>query len=174
MKHTIRIETELDQKLSPGCKNMDEDYFQLKTQVRCIYFTDYTEIKNEILKTLEVLNKDINKLETCENGFDIYLRSYGLMSKTSNIFKRKFFCEEKKAKKIIGRDFLRSKDRYKYFLSINIINLKRNDTIEVKGRQYNINSIKNQDIFVSDIVSHKKEAFKYKLIKDYLKIIKND
>jgi NMD protein affecting ribosome stability and mRNA decay len=171
MKEKIHFEIELEQKMSNEFKNRDESYFKLELQIRFLYFNEnqIEDLKTQCLKLTEKFNSEINKIKENPNGINIYFRRNQIMTSVSKLFKNKYFCEEKKSKKIIGRDKLRSKDRFKYFLLINIINLNRNDIIEIKGENYKINSIKNQELYVQNIKTTKKEIFTYKLIKDYLK-----
>ncbi len=164
----IRIEIEMDQKMCSDCKKSSSEYYELLLQIRFAFFNEYDIIKEKVINILDNERKGINRFEEIDNGFDIYYRNHSHMNKIYDLFSKRFLVDEARSKKLIGRDNLVSKDKYRYFQRITIINLKRKDMIKVKGEHYIINNIQNNDLVLQNINTGEKRNFKYSIIKEYI------
>lgn len=171
MKDQIRIEFPLEQKMCINCKKNSPEYYQLKLQIRFIFFKNLDVIKKEILELINNYFKKINKYIELENGFDIFFQNKEDITKIIKLFQKKYLCEEIKSKKIVGRDFLTMKDIWRYVLLINIINLKKGDKISIKGKEYYIKTLNNNDLILRGILKGEKKVISYSIAKNYLKLL---
>ena len=174
MKDTIRVEFEMHQKMCSECKKSSSEYYELKLQVRFVFFEEEKElegIKDEVFNLIENNYSGINKFEEVDGGFDFFFRDSSYMAKLSNVFNNKYLCEEKRSKKIVGRDFLRSKDIWRYTLLVKIINLNRKDKVLVKGKEYRIENFNKKDMVLRDVNDNSKEVLSYLIVKDYIEKI---
>ncbi len=169
----FKIEVDMEQMMCSNCKKSSSEYYELLIQLRTKYFKNEDEIKEEIFNLIEKhlgnLNC-INKLEEVDNGFDIYFRTHGIMNKISSIFSKKYMCDEKRSKKLIGRDQLVSKDKYRYFMSLSLINIQKGDKLLIKGEEYFVKAINaNSVLILNDAKTGAKRQETYSIVKDYLK-----
>lgn len=171
MKDQLRIEFPLEQKMCMSCKKNSPEYHELKLQMRFVFFNDLNIIKKETLKIIETNFKKINKFIELENGFDIFFPNKGDINKITRLFQRKYLCEEVKSKKIVGRDSLTMKDIWRHVLLINIINLSKGDKISIKGEDYYIKALNNNDLVLRGIIKGEKKVISYSIAKDYLKLL---
>jgi NMD protein affecting ribosome stability and mRNA decay len=175
MEDEFKIEIEMEQKMCSDCKKSSTEYYELLLQLRFLYFEDMSIIKNKILTEVLETFKTVNKLEERDNGFDIYFRTHGIMNKIYSMFSKYYLVDEKRSKKLIGRDQLISKDKYRYFQSIILVNLSRGDQISVKGQEYWIKAINNnKELVLINCKTFDKSVLNYSIIKDYLKLIEKD
>ena len=152
-----KIETDTYKKLSQKVKlhvnleeyNLSHKYSNLTECVLSILKYYNYNAQNLFFKKLLKDFDSVNKLEELDNGFDIYFRSYGEMGKISRIFTKYFLCDEKRSKTLVGRDQLISKDKYRYFMSIHLINLEKGDKIAIKGEEFTIKAINNNTLIIS-------------------------
>ncbi len=170
MEDTIHVEMELEQKMCNICKKTDSDYYELKLQIRFLYFleSEIEIIQEDILEILSKNLDNINKIEYVNTGIDLFLNSIGDRNKVSSLLRKKYFFESKISKKIVGKDFLRSCDIWRYTQLVKIINLKIGDVVELKGEQYTIKGFNNSDIILVSMKNKSKKIFSYQIIKDYL------
>lgn len=169
MEERYKVEMGISYRMCEKCKKSFSEYYELKTQIRFREFDNENEIKKQVLKVLEKLHGEINKIDEVDGGFDVFFRKHSAMNSVGKLFG---FClfEEKRSKKLVGRDFLVSKDKYKYSQSIVLINIKVGDKIVLKGREYEVRSInRGKELVVFDLESFKKERYLYSKIKDYLR-----
>jgi len=165
----------MNQKMCNNCKKVSEEYYELKLQIRFIYFEDINILdkkKEEIEKLVEKRFNTINKMEEVENGFDFYFREHGEMNKINNLLNKRYFYEEIRTKKIVGHDFLTSKDIWRYTQLIRIINLNVRDEISVKGKDYYIKAFNHNDLVLRSLDNGSKKVVTYSIVKDYLKLIR--
>ena len=169
----MRVEFEMEQKMCSNCRKISPEYYELKVQIRSIYYDDLELIKQEIINLIRkhFVGTTINKLTELDNGFDIYFASRGLINKVSSIFQKRYLVEEKRTKKIVGRNFLESKDIWRYVLLLNIINLGKGDQISVKGEEYYIKALNGHDLVLRHCVNGSKKVISYEISKEYLKLI---
>lgn len=170
----LDISFEMEQQMCKDCKKTSIDYYELKLQLRFKFFNNINKIKDE---TINLVNKNlnfINKIDSLDHGFDIYFRNKHMLNKISNLFNDKYLVEEKRTKKIVGRNFLESKDVWRHVILINIINLKINDIIAIKGIEYKIKALNKKDLILIHIINSSKKVVSYDIIKDYLTLIKKD
>ena len=118
-----------------------------------------------ILRDVKLL---INKLEDVNEGFDIYLANINDIHKLKRIINDYFFVLYTHSKKIMGRNFLKSKDLYRHSLLVAVYNLKTGDNILVKGEEFTIKSIQNQFLTVINSKNNTKKTLHFDTIKDYL------
>ena len=118
-----------------------------------------------VLRDVKLL---INKIEDMEEGFDIYLANINDIHKLKRIIGDYFFVLFTYSKKIMGRNFLKSKDLYRHSLLVAVFNIKAGDEIRVKGEEFIIKSIQNQFITVINPISNNKKTLHFNTIKDYL------
>lgn len=163
----FRVEIDMEQKMCSNCKKSSTEYYELLLQIRFVYFNNVDEIKKEVFDIIDKNFFGINKFEELDNGFDVYFRDHGHMNKVLSVFQKKFMVEEKRSKKLIGRDKLISKDKYRYFQSITIINLKKGDIVQIKGERYLVRNIQNNDIYLMQEDNGSKKMVSYSIIKDY-------
>lgn len=172
MKDVFRLEIEMDQKMCGSCKKSSSEYYELETQLRFIYFDDLLSIKEKAFDIMEGHFNSINKIDEIENGFNIYFRSHSEMNKMLRLFNRKFLLEEKRSKKLIGNDTLKSKMVYRYFQNITLINIKKGDKISIKGENYFIKAINNnRDLVILHEITGAKKVVSYPIIKDYFRLL---
>lgn len=118
-----------------------------------------------ILRDVKLL---INKLEDMSEGFDIYLANINDIHKLKRIISDHFFVLFTHSKKIMGRNFLKSKDLYRHSLLIAVYNLRAGDDILVKGEEFTIKSIQNQFLTVINPKTNTKKTLHFNTIKEYL------
>jgi NMD protein affecting ribosome stability and mRNA decay len=168
IEEIFHISTSLEQQMCNSCKKISPEYHELKLQLRFSYFENIDEIKIESLNKIKKNINTINKIEELNNGFDIFIRNKKEINKIPSLFNKNYLIEEKRTKKIVGRNFLESKDIWRHVLLINIINLKRNDDVIIKGNEYIISSINKNDLVLKNKSNGNKKVISYKLIKDYI------
>lgn len=167
----IHIEFEMEQELSPECKKISTEYYELLLQVRFTYYKDYKKIKQEIAKKIYKNFNTINKVTEFDDSIDIYFRDKNEINKITKIFTESYFCDIKRSKKIVGRNFLEFKDIWRHTLSVNIINLKSGNKISVKGKEYTIKGIKGKELSIIEEITGSKKIFNYNIVKDYINLI---
>ncbi len=124
----------------------------------------YHTIKDRI-GSLKLL---INKVDEVEGGFDMYLGNLNDIHKIKRYLSRGYFAIYTHSKKIMGHNFLKTKDLYRHAMLIAIYNLKPNDVVKIKGEKYMIKSIDKQNLNVVHTTNSDKTRFHFNLIKDYL------
>ncbi len=171
MEDIIKVEFEMEQKMCGNCKKSSSEYYQLKTQIRFIGFNakEIEELKHKIKDDFINHFDTINKYEETTNGFDLFFRYHGEMNKITSFLYKKYFCDEKRTKKIMGHDPLASKDLFRYTQRINIVNLKPKMEIFYKGERYLIKAINKSDLVLLDTQTGQKKVLSYNIVKDYLK-----
>ena len=174
IKDGFKVEFEMKQQMCNNCKKSNPEYYELKVQLRYTFFNNIEEIKTKTIKIIAKNFNTINKLEELENGFDVYFRNKHELNKISSLYNKNFLIEEKRTKKIMGRDSLTMKDIWRYVLLINFINLERGDKILLKGEEYNIKAINHHDLVLRNCINGGKNVISYNLAKDYLKLIKKN
>jgi NMD protein affecting ribosome stability and mRNA decay len=175
MLDQFRVEIDMPQKMCSSCKKSSSDYYQLKVQFRFINFESTNkEIAIENIKELLIKSfNTINKVEENENYLDVYFRIYTEIGKISKIINQKYFCEEVRSSKIMGKDKQSSKDLYRHTQRFNIINIKIKDKIVIKGEEYIVKAINGKDLIVLSSKDNSKKVFSYNKVKDYLKFLEN-
>jgi NMD protein affecting ribosome stability and mRNA decay len=174
MKEEIRVEIEMEQKMCSFCKKSSSEYYEMLVHLRLKYFRDVDVVKKKMLSKFlndEKIKKYINKIDEVPNGYNIYFSSYGIMNKISDLFIKNYLCDEKRSKKLVGRDNLKSKDKYRHFLSLSLVNIKKGDIIRIKGIEYELKALNNNKIMIlinSENGSKNQES--YGIIKDYLQL----
>ena len=173
MKDKIRIELEMEQKVCGMCKKNSPEYYELKFQMRFKFYEneDIQKIKYENLEYINKNFKGINKIKEFDYGFDVYFASKEIMNKLSSLFQKKYLCDEVRSKKILGHNTLETKDIWRHVLLINIINLKRNDHISIKGKNYYIKALNKNDLVLRGLEDGEKKVVTYSIIKDYIQKI---
>lgn len=172
MYDEIRVEVDMEQKMCNGCKKSSSEYYEMELQLRFTHFEDIMEVKAISMSILDNFNT-INKLDEINNGFNVYFRDHGQMNKVFTLFRRKFkVLIEKRSNKLMGLDKMTSKNLYRHFQSIEIINLNKRDLVEVKGEQYRIKAInKGGQLVLLDESNGSKKIVTYEIVKDYFKLI---
>ena len=184
MRETFHIEIDMPQKMSEVSKKTNDTYFQMKCQLRFLYFDKKIKMvkNNEIFlddinfqnfkaKALDEFNEmrdEINKIEEDKNGFNLYFRSYRAITKIMKLFD-KYFIETIHTKKLFGFDNLKSKKIYRHTYLINILNIKQNQILNIKGEDKLVFRIQKNEIILKDIKSGAKTKTKFKFIKEYLR-----
>lgn len=169
MKDRFRVEIEMEQKMSATSKKSSSEYYELLLQIRFIYFEDVSEVKADVFNKITKGLNSINKVEEKSNGFDFYLRNHSDMSKIPSLLIKDYLLEEKRSAKLIGRDQLASKDKYRYTQSIIIINLKKGMRILLKGEEFNIKGINGNELVLTQASDGRKKVISYSMAKDYLR-----
>ena len=173
MKDNIHIEFEMEQKMCTSCRKSSNEYYELKVQIRFIYFEDNENIINEV-KDLFYKNFDtFNKQEENENGLDFYFKYKGEKTKVSRLLNKRYLIEEKSSKTIVGRNFLESIDVWRHTLLVNIINLKVGDKILIKGEEFYIKAFNKKDLVLRAVKNGSKKVISYLLIKEYLQVLEH-
>lgn len=171
MKDKIRVEFEMKQMMCNGCKKSSSEYYELKLQLRFTYFEDVNIIREEIVNLLNKNFNTINKVEELDVGCDIYFASLGEINRISKLFNKKYFTEEKRSRKIVGYNFLESKDIWRHTILINIINLEVGDEVSIKGENYYIKAFNKNELVLRDLIYGAKKVVNYSIVKDYLKLL---
>lgn len=164
----LTVEYEMEQSMSPQSKKIFSEYFELKLQVRYLYFKDIDKIKEITYKKVTDNIILINKLEEKDNGFDFFIGSHSEMNKIPPLFNKDFLLIDKRSAKLIGRDNLRSKNKYRYTQSITLVNLKKGDKIAYKGENMTIKSINKNNLILIDEKTSDKKVLSYSIVKDYI------
>lgn len=167
----FRVEIEMEQSMSPVSKKSSSEYYELLVQVRLLYFDDIDVVKEVIFNRMTDTFNSINKVEERDNGFDFYFRTHGIMSKVPSLFVKDYLINEKRSKKLVGRDNLVSKDKYRYTQSITLVNLKKGNKIRYKGDDYSIKAINKNDLVLLEETTGKKKVLTYSIVKDYLEVL---
>ena len=168
----FKIEMETEQFMCVDCKKSSSEYYELLLQLKFVGFEDIDSMKEEVFNIVESNFRGVNKIEEKENGFYFYFRNHGLMNKITNIFSKKYLIDEKRSKKIVGRDRLTTKDKCRYTLGIDIINLKKGDKVSIKGIEYNLKAINNNStLILREAITGAKKQVSYHIIKDYFRKI---
>ena len=137
MEDTIHVDLVMEQKMCSSCKKSNSEYYELQLQLRYKYYND-EQVMNLKEKTLGMLQghfETINKVEEIDEGFDIFFRSKGEMNRIYNLFVNKYFVFEKRSAKIMGKDNLKSRNLYRHFQLITLINLGVGDKVSIKGEE---------------------------------------
>jgi len=164
----FKVEIDMEQDMCFICKKTSPEYYELKLQLRFSFFNNIDDVKLECFNLINKNFDSINKMQELDNGFDFFFRSKGEMNKISTLFNKKYLVEEKRSKKIVGRNFLESKDIYRHIILINIINFKKGDILNIKGEKYTIKAINKNDLVLIHLINGSKKVISYKFIKDYL------
>lgn len=170
---SFRIELDMEQMMCSSCKKSSSEYFEMVLHLRYKYFNDNMKLKEESIKILENNFNSINKIEEIENGFDVYFKDHGQMGKINNLFNKKYnVCFEKRSSKIMGKDNLTSKDLFRHFQSLTIVNINRGDKVRIKGEDYYIKAInKGGKLILRRLDNGAKEVMSYSIIEEYFSII---
>ena len=175
MYDEIRVEFELDQKMCGNCKKSSSEYYEMELHLRYKFFEEkeINKIKEISFSIFEEF-RTINKIEELENGFDVYFRDHGQMNKLLFLFNKKFkVLVEKRSNKLMGLDKMTSKNLYRHFQSIELINVDKGDLVEIKGNNYRIKAInKGGQLILLDDKTGAKKIFTYEIVKDYFKLVK--
>ena len=175
MYDKFKIEAGGDQFMCSNCKKSSSEYYELLLQLKFIGFDNIDTLKEEVFSIVENNFNGVNKIEEKDKGFYFYFRSHGLMGKISNVFGKKYFIYEKRSKKIVGRDRLTTKDKCRYTLGIDIINLHKGDRVMIKGIEYYIKAINfNKVLILRDLKTGDKRQDTYAKIKDYFQLIEKN
>lgn len=170
----IRVKFDMEQVMSSNSKKSSEQYYELKLQVRFKFFDNIEDITSKINKYVISKLDGINKIEESINGFDIFFQSHGVKNKILSLFNRYFLCEYKFSKKIVGKDFLATKDIWRYTLLINILNLESGDKISLKGEEYYIRALNKNDLVLRKCDNGYKKVVSYNIVSDYLVLIEKN
>ena len=175
IKDSIRLEIEMEQRMCNDCRKSSTEYYELLSQIRVIYFDDIYEIKKKIFDLFEKNFVSINKVEEISNGFDVYFRNHGEMNKVSKMLLNKFLIDEIRSKKLVGKNNLKSVDVFRYYQSITLVNIEKNDKILLKGEEFFVKAINNNSEFVLlDCVTGAKKMITYSIVKDYIKLLEKN
>jgi len=163
----------LEQSMCESCKRNSEEYFQLKAQIRFSFYNliELREVKKRIFNHFKN-NKNLNKILEIEDKLDIYMRNHSEMEKISSYFRGNFVCSQKKSRKLMGRDNLRSKEIYRYFISIVLYNIKRGTQILFKGEKYIVLNVEKENLVLRDIKLGKKKKIIISKSINYIEIVK--
>ncbi|MDA3856131.1 MAG: NMD3-related protein [Candidatus Woesearchaeota archaeon] len=167
----MKLEFNMEQMMCSSCKKTSTEYYELKLQLRFMYFQDIDEVKEEALVLLNKTFDSINKVEELDGGYDIFFRSHSLINKVSSTFNNKYFIEEKRSKKIVGHNFLESKSVWRHTLLINIINLKTKDRIKIRGEIYWIKAFNKKELVLRNESDGSKYVVSYNMISDYFELL---
>jgi NMD protein affecting ribosome stability and mRNA decay len=183
MNEEFRIELEMEQRMCKACRKSNSEYYEMVLHLRYKFFEMAYKglegeeaillVKEECMKVLNEFNS-INKLEEVDNGFDVYFKDHGQMNKLLTLFGRRFkVLVEKRTNKIMGRDNLTSKDLFRHFQSLILINLNKGDLVQIKGEEYKIKAInKGGQLVVLKEENGAKKIVSYEMIQDYFQLLK--
>lgn len=143
-------------------------YTKKQIQSGVITISDYDLVYYTVKDKMERLKLLINKCDEVDGGFDIYLGNLNDIHKIKRYLSRGYFALYTHSKKIMGHNFLKSKDLYRHSMLIAIYNLKAGDSVLVKGEEYSIKSIDKQNLNVVHKTNFDKTRFHFNTIKDYL------
>ena len=168
MELIIPVEIKMPQKMSDEAKYFDSQHFLLEMQVRFKFFEKIEDsFLDKVLDEINDLSKYVTKIKKNKDGINVLFNSFNIIEQLIKIYKKKYFIDYKKSKKIMGRDKQKSKDLYRHFLVINILNISKNQNIKIKGKEYRIVNIDRNTLFLRDEFG-RKEKFLYSKIKDYI------
>lgn len=165
------MEIEMEQQMSSATKKAGEEYYELKFQLRLHYFDNIEDEKKKFFDIVINQFEGINRFEEKDNGFDFFFREITQLSKISRYFQKYYYCEEKRSKKIVTRDSLRSKDVWRHTLLITILNFSSGDLVRIKGEEYYIKSFNKKDLVLRHAKTGAKKTFKYSIIKEYFELL---
>ena len=168
VKDRIHVEFEMEQQLSSRTKKSGQEYYELKFQLRFEFFKDTDYIKKKLYKAVVDNFEGINDIKEVKGGFDFFFRDVKTLNKISKYFNGKYLCYEKRSKKIVGRDHLKSKDLWRHTLLITILNIEKGDTVFLKGEYYRVKGINKKDIVLTHKEKGHKKIVSYDIVKDYL------
>ena len=171
IKDTIHIEIEMEQQMSSRTKKSGEEYYELKFQLRLKYFKDVEKEKKKLFSIVTSQFDGINKFEEVDDGFDFYFRDLTQLNRVSRYFQKYYYCEEKRSKKIVGRNFLESKDIWRHTLLISILNFKVGDHVLIKGEEYYIKAFNKKEMILRHVEDGSKKAVTYSIVKDYFELL---
>ena len=174
VKDHIHMEVEMQQQMSSRTKKSGEEYYELKFQLRLTYFDDIEEKKKYFFDLVTKQFEGINNFEEKDNGFDFYFRDLNQLNRISKYFEKYYFCENKHSKKIVGYNFLESKDIWRHTLYINILNLSSGDKVLVKGEEYYIKAFNKKDLVLRQTKTGAKKVYTFSIIKDYFELVEKN
>lgn len=174
MYDEIRVEFNMEQMMCSSCRKTSTEYYELKLQLRFNYFKDIDEIKEKVMNLLNKNFDSINKVEELDRGYDIFFASHSLLNKISSLFNRNFFVEEKRSKKIVGHNFLESKDLWRHTILINILNLKTKDRVKIRGEIYWIKAFNSKELVLRHESDGSKYVVSYNMISDYFELLEDN
>jgi NMD protein affecting ribosome stability and mRNA decay len=171
MKDILHIEIEMPQQMSGDAKKTSEEYHQLKIQFRFLYFADNDSIKEEVLELVKKEFPKINKFEELDNGFDLYFRYHRDSSKVYSYLAKRYFCIQELNKKVVGKDFLKGVDIYRYTQIIQIMDIRKGRKVFYAGNEYMIEEIHNKNLVMRNIEDGTKQNLPYQAMADYFKVL---
>ena len=149
-------------------KHYQTVYSNKDIKYNSISISDYDLIYFKLQYILRNTSMLINKIESHQDGIDIYLANINDIHKLKRVISEHFFAVYTHSKKIMGRNHLKSKDLYRHSLLVAIYNLSTNDKIKVKGEEYTIKSIQKHQLICIHTKTLHKEVLHFNTIKDYL------
>lgn len=143
-------------------------YSKKEIESGIINISEFDLVYYTIKDKIERLKLLVNKIDELDDGFDIYLGNLNDIHKIKRYLSRGYFAIYTHSKKIMGHNFLKSKDLYRHSMLIAIYNLKPNNIVQIKGEEYKIKSIDKQNLNVIHTTTYDKTRFHFNSIKDYI------
>jgi len=178
IKELFKVEIDMEQKMCNFCIRSSEEFFEMKIQIR--YSSDInTEYENSLKKDINkilIWYKDIINIINKKNNknnkeIDIFFKKNVSYNKIYNFLSKNYLITFKKSNKLVGFDKEVSKKRYKNTFLFEIIDIKKNDKILFKGKEYRVKSIFKNNITLIDLATNNKTNITYSINKDIIKKI---
>ncbi|MBN1800067.1 MAG: hypothetical protein JW891_01090 [Candidatus Lokiarchaeota archaeon] len=163
------VKVSINYELCKNCTNLrGGTYFLSIVQLRVkdeVNFYKIKEVLDFVYTQVEKLfEKDprqyITKSVDEKYGVDLYLSTNELMNYIIKILRGNYHFVLKRSKKLVGRDIQGGKNLYRQKALIKFIPIRRNDVIEIEGKDYIVESILKNKV----ILRNQKDE---KLIKDF-------
>ena len=174
MESLFEVEVPLEQKMCNMCTRDSSEYYEMKLHLRFRFFNNTESIKKEVLELIENSFDTINKIEERDSGFDICFRDHAKMNDILSLFKREYVVYEKRSRKLIGYDKLTSKNIYKYFQSLTLVEVSCGDEVELKGIVYIVKSVnKDGKLVLLSKDGNTKKVVSYSVVEDYFRVLRH-
>ncbi|MBN1214001.1 MAG: hypothetical protein JXA99_01025 [Candidatus Lokiarchaeota archaeon] len=165
LKENISIESSqwiqviIEYELCKNCVNLrGGSYFLSIIQLRIID-EKYLSIIEEALDKIENYVKSIfikeqrhyiSKITNEKNGIDLFLSTNELMNYIISFLRGNYHFILKRSKKLVGRDIQRGKNLYRLKSLIKFLPFGKNDTIIIKNKKYQIDTIIKNKVILKD------------------------
>ncbi|MHA1671562.1 MAG: NMD3-related protein [Promethearchaeota archaeon] len=162
--HEEDVTVKIDYELCKNCTNMRGGmYFLSILQIRVsnpIHFNIIDTIIDETYAyTEKIFQKDdrqyISKLVEHKNGVDLLLSTNELMNRIISYLKSKYYFEQKRTKKLVGRDTQKGRNLYRLKTLIRLLPFEKNDLIMINNDIYNVESISKNKVILRDQLDNK-------------------
>jgi NMD protein affecting ribosome stability and mRNA decay len=152
------------------CEKIKSGYYEGVFQLRNKQNPSYKILQKEVIEYVKK-SKDvgINKIVEDKSGIDFYFTSQKIMQKIGTILYKKYGGELKLSKRLFSKDRQTSKEIYRICLLLRLSEFSPMDVVSFDNKYYLIKSFSKNEIFASDLITHKNRTLRLKEVELILK-----